>query len=164
MKVGKKQIFKYSLLFLISLTLIFIFRNSMLTKESSSSESSVVTGWLEEILPEKSVISLFMLDNVRKIAHFVEFGVLSMEMTVYALFFAKNKKNGVGFALLFSFVAAFIDETIQIFSYRGSAVSDIWIDLFGVFSFSASAVLIYVLSVCIYNALSKKEEVGNGRD
>ncbi len=144
-------IIKYSLIALIFLTLAFIFGNSLVSKEESAAESETVKEWLEVILPEESVLSLFMLNNVRKIAHFIEFGVLSLELTLYALIFSKNKKNGVLTALLISFIAAFLDETIQIFSKRGSAVSDIWIDLFGVFSFCAGVLVLYFVFILFRN-------------
>ncbi len=159
---SKRIITKYVLIAMIVFTLAFIFVNSMLPTEVSKAESDNVTGWLEQVLPEESVISLFMLNNTRKIAHFVEFGVLSAELTVYALLFAEKKRNGVTLAFLMSFIAAFLDETIQIFSLRGAAVSDVWIDLFGALSFSAVTLLAYF--ICIAIQKYKRSEAENGEN
>lgn len=71
---------------------------------------------------------------IRKIAHFVEFAFLG---GVAAMFFRERK---VGFlkAFLFSAAVAALDETIQIFSHRGSSFSDVILDscgaAFGVFA------------------------------
>ena len=61
---------------------------------------------------------------VRKLAHFTEFFVLGLELAV--LFCSFSSKP-----ILFSLLVALTDETIQLFTGRGSQVKDVWLDFFG---------------------------------
>ncbi len=136
---------KIILAVLIILTLSFIFSNSIKSKEESGAQSNAVKDILAEILPEDSPISLFLINNTRKVAHFVEFGVLSAELTLYALLFFNKKILCTLRALLLCFFTAFLDETVQVFSERGPSIPDVWIDMFGAFTFAAGIALIYFL-------------------
>ena len=107
------------------LILLFIWGQSMLPVKSSSAES----GWLKDkiINPLLRLVGLGPLSShaVRKAAHVVEFFALSL-FTI--LFF----RGSVLCAVPICFAAAFLDETIQLFSDRGAQVQDVWIDLIGV--------------------------------
>ena len=106
-------------------TLCFIWSNSMVGKEGSASLSRTVTAWLNGIgIP---VTEHF----VRKAAHFCEFGLLGCELML--LFWLRS---GVRFqtlcnAAFAALLAAVTDETIQIFSGRGSQVQDVVLDFSG---------------------------------
>ena len=106
-------------------TLCFIWSNSMVGKEGSASLSRTVTAWLNGIgIP---VTEHF----VRKSAHFCEFGLLGCELML--LFWLRSGVNfqnlcNAAFAALLSAVT---DETIQIFSGRGSQVQDVVLDFSG---------------------------------
>ena len=63
-------------------------------------------------------------DVVRKIAHAVEFCVLTL---VLSLWWNKPIK-----AFYAGFTLAFLDESLQVITGRGALVTDIWIDLIGV--------------------------------
>ena len=62
---------------------------------------------------------------VRKIAHIAEFFLLSLFTTLFL-------RGKAMYSFPLCFVAAFLDETIQLFSNRGAQVQDIWIDLIGI--------------------------------
>lgn len=106
-------------------TLCFIWSNSMVGKEGSASLSRTVTAWLNGIgIP---VTEHF----VRKSAHFCEFGLLGCELML--LFWLRS---GVRFqnlcnAAFAALLSAVTDETIQIFSGRGSQVQDVVLDFSG---------------------------------
>lgn len=141
----RKNIPRIILSVMIFLTLSFIFTQSLLPSEVSSSESNGVKGFLATIFPPDTPLGAFISQYVRKIAHFVEFGLLGAELTLYALLFCKNKKISLPSALTLSFFAAFVDETLQIFSGRGPMISDVWIDFCGSLCFSVAASLVYLL-------------------
>lgn len=107
------------------LLLLLIWGQSLLSVENSSRES----GWLREkvIDPLLRLVGLGSVSEhmVRKAAHVTEFLLLSF---FTALFLGRYAP----LAFPICFAAAFLDESIQIFSARGSSVRDIWIDLIGV--------------------------------
>lgn len=88
--------------------------------------------WLEQLLHTE--ISEFLL---RKAAHFSEYGLLGVEFSL--LLGLQHDKNGKNLQCgrnlldfpLIGMLCAVTDETIQIFSGRGSLVSDVWIDAAG---------------------------------
>ena len=100
---------------LIALTLAFIWSNSMQSRAVSGGMSGSLKTWLEQLLHTE--ISEFLL---RKAAHFSEYGLLGVEFS----------RNLLDFPLI-GMLCAVTDETIQIFSGRGSLVSDVWIDTAG---------------------------------
>ena len=120
----KKQLRLFLRLALV-VTLCVIWGNSLLGREDSAALSGGLTAWLRSI-------GLPVSDHfVRKTAHFCEFGLLGCELTL--LFWLKsglsfqNLCNSAFAALL----TAVTDETIQIFSGRGSQVQDVVLDFAG---------------------------------
>lgn len=109
---------------LIAFTLIFIFSNSMPDIEKSREESMGIMNLIEPILELFVGKGNVTLHLVRKLAHFVEFGLLGF---LLGLFIKKPKSTTFLFALL----TAMTDETIQIFTGRGSQVQDVWLDFAG---------------------------------
>lgn len=131
---------------LILFTLCFIWSNSMLGREASSSESGAV---MEIIRP---VLEIFVGEGnvtehlVRKLAHFCEFALLGAEVMLRFLLMEKTAGQAGRLAASHGLFAAFADETIQIFSGRGPSVQDMWIDFAGVicgalFSFAVAALI-----------------------
>ena len=74
---------------------------------------------------------------VRKLGHYGEYALLGLEMGIYMNLLIKQltywypRRKGFAICMGCAFAAAFIDETIQIFSGRGPAIVDVWIDLAG---------------------------------
>lgn len=110
-------------IFLIIICVGFIIVQSMIPEHRSYRESLWFT---------RNIVNPFMAyfhialskDLVRKIAHVFEYFVLAF---VVFLYWKKPVKTFYG-----GFTLAFLDETLQIFTGRGTLVSDIWIDLIGV--------------------------------
>jgi len=117
---------------LIAVTLGFIWGNSL----QSRSESKMLSlGVLRLIRPLLDAI--FSPENVtdhlvRKLAHFAEFGMLGAELILLTHLLRKLCVQTVLNCLLAGLTAAVIDETIQIFSARGSQAIDVLLDFGGV--------------------------------
>ena len=104
---------------------------------ASEEESSVILELLRPVL--KPIVSPenVTLHLVRKMAHFTEFFCLGCVLALLLPFRGKSQLLAAGLSLL----TGFIDETIQIFSGRGPAISDVWLD----FSGAAAAILLLAL-------------------
>ena len=150
----KEKIIKLSLLALIVATLLFIFIQSALPPEKSSAESDTVGGIIAEIIPPETKPGAFIQLNLRKIAHFTEFFILGVELAAYVSLFMKRR---VFVALSYPavLISAFFDESIQMFSGRGPAIFDVWIDFFGFF---VSASLTYAIFFVARYIMRKKHE------
>ena len=125
MSEARKNQLRLYLRLVLVVTLCVIWGNSLLGREDSAALSGGLTAWLRSI-------GLPVSDHfVRKTAHFCEFGLLGCELTL--LFWLKsglsfqNLCNSAFAALL----TAVTDETIQIFSGRGSQVQDVVLDFAG---------------------------------
>ncbi len=118
--------------------------NSSNKGESSSSSSKDDDTDKDE---SRLFVGKINLAILRKVAHFLEHGILGM----WFFFLFKSMEGekhilksvcplGAKTLLLtvnIGVLAALADETIQIFSSRGSAVKDIWIDVAGYCTFTA---------------------------
>jgi VanZ family protein len=142
-----------SLLSLIGITVAFIFIQSMLSREISGAESGAVREFLEEFFSYDKPIGAFILNNLRKIAHFAEYGVLGAEISLFISLFARAPMRLMPYTPLVGHSVAFIDETIQIFSGRGPAILDVWIDTLGFITLSFAVYLVFFLR----DLISKKE-------
>ena len=117
---------------LILLTLAFIWHNSMQSGAESASFSDLVRTFLEGLLGFP--IDPFIL---RKLAHFSEYGLLGVEFSWLLNLRCRpdgnhsaHGRNLLDFPAI-GLSAAVIDENIQVFSQRGSAVTDVLIDFAG---------------------------------
>ena len=120
----------------------FIWGNSMLPATVSSAESH---GLLDLLRPLFGSLTDHVL---RKLAHFTEFSLFGFLVSLTV----RNHKKRLLISVVAAFFAAFLDETIQIFSYgRGPAISDVWIDVSG-------AVLGIVIFELIRLILKKKKD------
>ena len=120
----KSQVRLFLLLMLIA-TLCFIWSNSMVGKEGSASLSRRITAWLNGIgIP---VTHYF----VRKAAHFCEFGLLGCELMLLLGLGSGVRLQSLSNAAFAALLTAVTDETIQIFSERGSQVQDVVLDFSG---------------------------------
>lgn len=146
MSAARKKHISIFVAALIALTLAFIWYNSALSRDDSTNLS---TGLLYKIamLLEKLGISLDTGNDhwLRKLAHFGEFAVLGSELAIFSVINGRHSIQTASNCLFFGLAAAVIDETIQIFSARGSRVSDVWIDFSGVLIAVICVNLIYFL-------------------
>ncbi|MBR4343074.1 MAG: VanZ family protein [Lachnospiraceae bacterium] len=121
-----------------AVTLLLIWGQSCISKSESTVSSDIV---VEMIKPIDELEQGYRSENgwtyvelstvVRKLAHVVEYAALSFQLMCILLL----KKKGsikVSFNCLFGIVlVALTDETIQLFSDRGSEIRDVWIDMAG---------------------------------
>ena len=118
--------------FLFMVILIFIWGNSSKNFTYSHQVSKLVTERINTLL-ESLVGSGHITDSiVRKLAHVAEYTVLG---GVMVSFLAAKKRRGlqpVLNCLFIGLLVAVVDETIQIFSNRGSSVLDVLLDFSGV--------------------------------
>lgn len=141
----RRHILKIALLVVIAATLLFIFVNSALPREVSSAESEAVGGFIASIFPEGTWMNSFLTENIRKIAHFSEFGALGAEAVLYILFFAKDRRKSLLWTAQAPFIVGLTDETIQIFSGRGPEIADVWIDISGFYTFALLSLGVYAV-------------------
>lgn len=155
MKTKYKNTVKVSLLLLIAATLAFIFVQSMLPPEKSKEESDKVGDIIEEIIPPDTQAGDYVQNNIRKIAHFVEFFILGCEAALYGILFVRPLK---WWTLSFptALIVAFFDESIQMFTGRGPAISDVWIDFLGFLIAGAIFYTVAGITVLIYKKCKQK--------
>ena len=116
------------ILALAVLTLLFIWVNSFMPAGPSSRVSGYVTRLITpflEIIFGKGRVTEYL---VRKLAHVAEYALYGF----WLAFLAKADGRRAGNALFIGFLTAFLDETIQMFTGRGPAIRDVWIDLIGI--------------------------------
>ena len=128
---------KKLLIILLVLLLAFIWGHSCMPTNTSETESKGVLELLRPLLEPIVGKGNVTLHLVRKLAHFTEFFCLGVVLTLLFPFRWGTQLQAGGSALL----TGFIDETIQIFSGRGPAISDVWLD----FSGAAAAILLLAL-------------------
>ncbi len=125
MSAARKTQLQRFLRLVLVVTLCFIWGNSLLSRDESAAISLRFTLWLQSI-------GLPVTDHfVRKLAHFCEFGLLGCELTL--LFWLKYglRLRELCLSALAAFLAAAIDETIQIFASRGAQIKDVLLDFTG---------------------------------
>ena len=139
------------LLLLISLTLLFIWSNSAMSREVSSGMSN---GLLELLRPVLAFVGIEPESDhlLRKLAHFCEFFALGFELRLYFLLKGKKRTMDIFSCAFLSFAAATIDETIQFFSGRDSKFMDVLLD------FSGAVTAIVFISIACYVHKKLKEK------
>ena len=142
---------KRKILFLILIVVLaFIWIHSMMPQNVSAAESGsaldVLTPFLEIFFGKGNVTDHI----VRKLAHFTEYAVLGLVLVPVF----KGRKRYFVHAVEHAFFVAFIDETIQIFSGRGPAIKDVWIDVGGAFT---GAVIITLILFLVSKKAGKKK-------
>ena len=141
----------------IAATLAFIWIHSCMGQEESSQESGFIYDLLcpffELFVGKGNVTEHF----VRKLAHFTEFFGLGLELKLLMKLVLLDTPYILRMinAWTLGTMCALIDETIQIFSGRGPAIADVWLDSAG----CLPGVLLMSLTIFIVNRhIRKKEE------
>lgn len=149
------DIFKKVMFVTISLTLAFIWGNSVLVPVQSSHLSTEFASTLQKVLPSGAYLDL-IIRNIRKIAHFTEYGVLGIELSLYTFVVAREKSLKLSpFLILCGFTVALLDEGIQYFVGRGNSMKDVGIDTAG---FSFYMVLAFAVLNIIYTIVSVRRK------
>ena len=137
-----------SLLALLTvLTIGFIWANSCLSKEASSEHSGFWMRLLEPILnPNGRFAQSDFHQAIRKVAHFAEFAMLGVLVGgLFAVVAARTGKRFRSLSILIVLLVAVLDEYIQFFSDRGSAVTDVILDFAGGLTGIGAAALLVML-------------------
>ena len=123
---------------LIALTLGFIWINSCLPPETSGNASLGVYQKIVSVVAtvfgeqaSQSFSKVFTEQVLRKLAHFLEFGVLGIELAFLYAVIGKLTPKSYAFLGLYGVVVAVVDESIQILSQRGARITDALIDISG---------------------------------
>ena len=143
-------------------TLLFTFTQSLLPPEESEEVSDGVRGFIAKIFPPDTPIGKFVQENARKIAHFTEYFILGIFTSLYvSVFMPKTNsllKEKVRF-IIYSFTSAplvaLFDETLQIFSGRGPAIVDVWLDTAGFFT---SACIVYAVFYIVRHTINRRKQ------
>lgn len=141
--------------FAVLLTLCFIWGNSMLPKQESAEVSGSLYETVKPTLDKTFGEGKITHGIFRKMAHATEFMILSLELNLLFLTIKGISLFNPVFALASSAGVAAIDETIQIFSNRGPAVTDVLIDCGGA-AFPAAAFFI-IYAVILFVKRKKKK-------
>ncbi len=140
---------------LIALTLAFIWVNSLMPRAESQAMSQ---GLLEHMVEFLRAIGIHLSPKsdhfLRKLAHFVEFGILGAEFSLLLHLRGRQSRQGFVNCAFAGLSAAVIDESIQLISKRGSQVQDVLLD------FCGFMVGLWICAV-IYRSVSQKQ---GGRD
>ncbi|MBR5089926.1 MAG: VanZ family protein [Ruminiclostridium sp.] len=130
-------------LILLAAVVLFIWGHSLVPLTSSAEESMSVMKILQSVLDFLNIPVTLTDHFVRKLAHFIEYAAAGAVIGAYSyphIFTAPDLREKIetgALPLVFGFFIGFIDETIQIFSGRGSAIEDVWLDFAGL-SFGAA--------------------------
>ncbi len=109
----------------------FIWGNSLLSAELSSQISQAVGELLADFLGEGDATQTVGGLSIRKLAHFVEFFALGAVIISLLTISVKGLYKRYSIATFLGLLVPVVDETIQIFSGRGSSLRDVWIDVGG---------------------------------
>ena len=113
------------------LVLVFILGNSLLPPDTSGKISGAVGEILATILGEGDANQTVGGVSVRKMGHFVEFFALGALVVFLLRMLLKDRYFRCSVVVIVGLLIPVIDETLQIFSDRGSALTDVWIDVCG---------------------------------
>ena len=109
---------------------LFIWAQSVIPPTESTEESMFVLDTIQSIIDSMGIKLELTHHFIRKAAHFTEHAVAGSLISVL-LIDDKNKLVKICVPLVCGLLIGFIDETIQIFSGRGSMIQDVWLDFSG---------------------------------
>lgn len=147
----RQRVLTMVLIVLIIVTTLFIWCNSLQSVPESDARS---LGVLARIKPFLGMLAGQdnVTDNlVRKLAHFVEYGALGCVLALLLTLLKRRRWQSVvncAFAVL---IVALTDETIQIFTGRGSQVQDVWLDFAG----ACAGILLVLIVVGLIKAIRR---------
>ncbi len=131
---------------LLILTVGFIWAHSLVPASVSDQESRQIATAVSPILESAGVenVSARKLNHpLRKLAHFAEFAALGFQLCL--LCERKGRRSALR-AMECGCLAAFIDETLQLFTPgRSGELRDVWLDASGVLAGILTALLLLFL-------------------
>lgn len=164
----RRTIFIITFSVLLAFTFGLIWGNSMRDADKSENQSSDVYEEVKSVTTTvvgkeraEEIFSRFTLKDFRKLAHFSEYFVLSTEVACLFCVIFGPKKSTLKYlpvSILTGVFTAVVDETIQIFSNRGSSVADVWIDSAGYLVGTLVATAIVAIAVSVTKKRGKIPE------
>jgi VanZ family protein len=149
----KKRVVALSFLsVLLTATLIFIWGNSILTINKSSSVSN---GLYKRIAPFFNLVfgeGVITHAVFRKLAHFCEFFILGVQINLLLITLKRGYLETLVFSLTFGLFFAVVDETLQVLSHRGSSIIDVLIDFGGIL---LSTTIIFIINKILCKKIKK---------
>lgn len=145
---------------LLLANLCFIWGNSLVSRSDSHDLSVGVLGFLPGFLRDLYPDREQLVHIVRKAAHFTEFACLGGLSCGLLAATRAVKRHPFFHVWAGGFFVAAIDETIQIFTGRGSQLQDVWLDFAG---FSAGLLAVLVVRAVVLRSKPKEtpKEAGN---
>ena len=145
---------------LLLANLCFIWGNSLVSRSDSHDLSVGVLGFLPGFLRDLFPDQEQLVHIVRKAAHFSEFACLGGLSCGLLAAIRAVKRHPFFHVWAGGFFVAAIDETIQIFTGRGSQLQDVWLDFAG---FSAGLLAVLVVRAVVLRSKPKEtpKEAGN---
>ena len=141
---------------LFAAVLCFIWGNSLLSPEASDKISTAVGEFFASVFGSGDGSSIVGGLPVRKVAHFVEFCALGIVAELLLLSFTRFRRVRLCCEAFVGLLIPIIDETIQIFSGRGSSLKDVWIDIAG-FILGCAVTHLVELLICYVKEKRKKQ-------
>lgn len=153
--MNRKRIGTVLLLLAILAALAFIWGNSLESAVESSLKSGRVRELIEPLL-ELLVGQGNVTDHmVRKLAHLTEFAVLGALLLLLTAAFRVRLQSVLN-CQFFLLLAALTDETIQLFTGRGSQVRDVWLDFAGGTAGLLAMLLLLWLLRCLFRPRDRR--------
>lgn len=149
----------YITICVIFITLACIFNNSLQSADRSNEQSSRVLEVIEELFSTPQLDTETAQHIVRKAAHVAEFALLGLVMALFLIFTGKAFRQNLVTVLFIGLISAVVDETVQIFSLRGSQVMDVWFDVMGLLL--GMVTMLFLRG--IWRRLARKREYVNNR-
>ncbi len=140
---------------LFVLVLLFIWGNSMLSPELSGRLSDAVADLISSIFGGEGGDELQESFNIRKLAHYLEFCALGFLSALILSYLSLENKERAAALMLSAIFFPLVDETIQLFSGRGPAIKDMWIDIAG---FASGAALLLLIALIKKKTAEKKKK------
>lgn len=154
--MNRKRIGTVLLLLAILAALAFIWGNSLESAVESSLKSGRVRELIEPLL-ELLVGQGNVTDHmVRKLAHLTEFAVLGALLLLLTAAAFRVRLQSVLNCQFFLLLAALTDETIQLFTGRGSQVRDVWLDFAGGTAGLLAMLLLLWLLRCLFRPRDRR--------
>ena len=139
----------------VSLTISFIWANSVMTPSESAEISDSFSKIIQNILPQGDFLD-FIFKYIRKIAHFTEYGILGIQVAIYIfLRGCERKPSFICASIVFGICIALADEGIQYFAGRGNSLLDVLIDECGFLFCMSLTLLFFEVAKYIYNKKTK---------
>ncbi len=151
-----KRILTAVLILFMLATLAFIWGNSMQSIDASQALSLGVLARVKPVLEAMAGAGNVTDHFVRKLAHFAEFAALGVQLALLLMLFGRVRLQPIANCAFGGLIVATLDETIQIFSYRGSQVQDVWLDFAGLCFGLFAALGIYLIVKAVRYHMSQK--------